>query len=99
MEKISKAFAVRTGLEPATPGVTGRYSNQLNYRTNVQTLCVFVERGCKGTQIFVTCKFFFHFLLKKRQKSDGGPFVKSAVGCVQNQKTMKFSAFHCACVI
>ena len=30
-------FAVRTGLEPATPGVTGRYSNQLNYRTNVQT--------------------------------------------------------------
>ena len=30
-------MAVRTGLEPATPGVTGRYSNQLNYRTNVQT--------------------------------------------------------------
>ena len=30
-------FAVRTGLEPATPGVTGRYSNQLNYRTNIQT--------------------------------------------------------------
>jgi hypothetical protein len=24
---------VRTGLEPATHGVTGRYSNQLNYRT------------------------------------------------------------------
>ena len=23
----------RTGLEPATPGVTGRYSNQLNYRS------------------------------------------------------------------
>ena len=30
-------LAVRTGLEPATPGVTGRYSNQLNYRTIVQT--------------------------------------------------------------
>ena len=27
------AFAVRTGLEPATPCVTGTYSNQLNYRT------------------------------------------------------------------
>ena len=27
--------AVRTGLEPATSGVTGRYSNQLNYRTIV----------------------------------------------------------------
>ncbi len=24
-------MAERTGLEPATPGVTGRYSNQLNY--------------------------------------------------------------------
>ena len=28
-------LAERTGLEPATPGVTGRYSNQLNYRSNV----------------------------------------------------------------
>ena len=26
-------FAVRTGLEPATSGETGRHSNQLNYRT------------------------------------------------------------------
>ena len=26
-------FAVWTGLEPATPCVTGRYSNQLNYHT------------------------------------------------------------------
>ena len=25
--------AERTGLEPATPGVTGRYSNQLNYHS------------------------------------------------------------------
>ena len=25
-------LAERTGLEPATPGVTGRYSNRLNYR-------------------------------------------------------------------
>ena len=27
-----------TGLEPATPGVTGRYSNQLNYHSR-QILC------------------------------------------------------------
>ncbi len=35
---IGKAFelvAERTGLEPATPGVTGRYSNQLNYRSAI----------------------------------------------------------------
>ena len=31
-------IAVRTGLEPATPGVTGRYSNQLNYRTKSSLL-------------------------------------------------------------
>ena len=29
----AKKLAERTGLEPATPGVTGRYSNQLNYRS------------------------------------------------------------------
>jgi hypothetical protein len=27
-----------TGLEPATPGVTGRYSNQLNYHSNLSIL-------------------------------------------------------------
>jgi hypothetical protein len=36
--ELSFAFlmlAERTGLEPATPGVTGRYSNQLNYHSIV----------------------------------------------------------------
>ena len=32
-------MAERTGFEPATPGVTGRYSNQLNYRS---AICVHV---------------------------------------------------------
>jgi len=31
-------LAERTGLEPATPGVTGRYSNQLNYRSVLSQL-------------------------------------------------------------
>lgn len=30
---LLNSLAERTGLEPATPGVTGRYSNQLNYRS------------------------------------------------------------------
>src|SRR5262249_53199447 len=30
---LAESLAERTGLEPATPGVTGRYSNQLNYRS------------------------------------------------------------------
>jgi hypothetical protein len=33
MTLFSSLVAERTGLEPATPGVTGRYSNQLNYRS------------------------------------------------------------------
>ena len=28
-----------TGLEPATPGVTGRYSNQLNYHSSCNAEC------------------------------------------------------------
>ena len=36
-------IAVRTGLEPATPCVTGMYSNQLNYRTSV-SLSIDVSR-------------------------------------------------------
>jgi hypothetical protein len=44
-EKPAKPVAVRvsdntlaewTGLEPATPGVTGRYSNQLNYHSALE---------------------------------------------------------------
>ena len=34
MSKRACFMAVWTGLEPATPCVTGRYSNQLNYQTN-----------------------------------------------------------------
>ena len=30
---LEPSFAVWTGLEPATPCVTGRYSNRLNYRS------------------------------------------------------------------
>ena len=32
-QRLKLKLAVRTGLEPATPCVTGMYSNQLNYRT------------------------------------------------------------------
>ena len=32
-DKCLKDLAEWTGLEPATPGVTGRYSNQLNYHS------------------------------------------------------------------
>ncbi|CAI8948429.1 hypothetical protein EMIT0158MI4_30473 [Burkholderia ambifaria] len=39
-------LAERTGLEPATPGVTGRYSNQLNYRSSVAS-CLAGVASCR----------------------------------------------------
>src|SRR6266545_2897417 len=36
--EISRAFTGATGLEPATSGVTGRRSNQLNYAPRAQAL-------------------------------------------------------------
>ena len=57
---IGRAAAVRTGLEPATPGVTGRYSNQLNYRTSHLVL----NCECKYRAFFSICKFFIHFFKK-----------------------------------
>ncbi len=33
LEGALQCMAEWTGLEPATPGVTGRYSNQLNYHS------------------------------------------------------------------
>ena len=36
--RFSSMLAEWTGLEPATPGVTGRYSNQLNYHSALKSL-------------------------------------------------------------
>ena len=41
-----------TGLEPATPGVTGRYSNQLNYHSALTV----------GIRHNVAAEFLFLFL-------------------------------------
>ncbi len=38
-------MAERTGLEPATPCVTGRYSNQLNYRSTESCHCTGCHSG------------------------------------------------------
>jgi hypothetical protein len=39
-----------TGLEPATPGVTGRYSNQLNYHSNEQKYCLYIISNSPQTR-------------------------------------------------
>ena len=56
-----KEGAVRTRLELATYGVTGRYSNQLNYRTS----SLLFKSGCKGTAFFSYDQIFLHFFSKK----------------------------------
>jgi hypothetical protein len=43
-------MAERTGLEPATPGVTGRYSNQLNYRSALKLCDVLHPTGVVGAE-------------------------------------------------
>ena len=41
-------MAERTGLEPATSGVTGQHSNQLNYRSTFQTSTGGAVVGAEG---------------------------------------------------
>src|SRR5207244_12709112 len=60
-------LAERTGLEPATPGVTGRYSNQLTYRS--EALQCFYCRG--GT--WMCCL--------SDTGGDGSPPLNSNGGC------------------
>ena len=48
-------LAERTGLEPATPGVTGRYSNQLNYRSTQVAVNNTVERSKRQPFFSLNC--------------------------------------------
>ena len=52
-------FAVRTGLEPATPCVTGMYSNQLNYRTSLDSGCKDTHKNETSKQILRRERYFF----------------------------------------
>ncbi len=55
-------MAERTGLEPATPCVTGRYSNQLNYRST--EFFYFTTTGCHpGLLQFDAWQFMNHFVI------------------------------------
>ena len=49
LRRGARCLAERTGLEPATPGVTGRYSHQLNYRSAAVCFNVFNTPRCQGS--------------------------------------------------
>ena len=65
-------YAVWTGLEPATPCVTGRYSNQLNYHTVPLLLCkdsisnynyqISGVAGLSTPPNFITALIFLHMI-------------------------------------
>ena len=54
LQRLALMVAERTGLEPATPGVTGRYSNQLNYRSAA------VEASRQALQPAAKCRRTWH---------------------------------------
>jgi hypothetical protein len=59
--KLTRPLAVRTGLEPATSCVTGRHSNQLNYRTKLpevlSTCWTFLKGSAKIALPSISPKF------------------------------------------
>ena len=88
-------FAVRTGLEPATPGVTGRYSNQLNYRTNLFSLMRFsqtrMQRYAKNLNLQIFCVLFMIFFLFDLNY----PLFCLRFGCLDlRNPDMEHSIFH-----
>ena len=74
---------MRTGLEPATPCVTGMYSNQLNYRT-----WLFCE--CKDIGYFLYLQIFRQLFFEKVQISLFGG-QKPGVWKIFRQKEIKNS--------
>ena len=59
LENEGLFVAVWTGLEPATPCVTGMYSNQLNYQT-VFIKNSFLQKRCKYKLFFQLAKHLFY---------------------------------------
>ena len=53
-------IAVRTGLEPATPCVTGMYSNQAELPFHC-FVAISLDCGCKGRHFFYTCNSIWKF--------------------------------------
>ena len=71
---FNEMCADRTGLEPATSAVTGRHSNQLNYRSNypmheclIKNQLSFIFRDGKDRGFAYFVKKVFHLFSRKEQ--------------------------------
>ena len=60
-----------TGLEPATPGVTGRYSNQLNYQSKVVAKLTFQIKNA----FCIDTSYFFREVISKKASCKGNWWV------------------------
>ena len=88
--KRTCSFAVRTGLEPATPGVTGRYSNQLNYRTILFSLYAFsLNADAKVRKKSEPPNFFELFLWFFAKKMTAGLFWSAVWWSSESEKQWK----------
>ena len=69
-------LAVWTGLEPATPCVTGRYSNQLNYHTNFLKNSLPFRKRVQRYRVFLKPPNVLVIIFQKKCKRYGGkPFL------------------------
>ena len=59
---LERGFADRTGLEPATSAVTGRHSNQLNYRSKIS--CALLSKYKRFVCLFSSLLTFFFLCAK-----------------------------------
>lgn len=85
------AFAVWTGLEPATPCVTGRYSNQLNYQTVFSAIPDYRNSGIRKTYVSQSgykSKRFFEFY------KDFLGFCSTLANCSFSPKKFVFSQWY-----
>ncbi len=86
--------AERTGLEPATCVLTGRYSNQLNYRSTeffLQPLIFYIQ----FTLLNLMRRFMNHFVIHPlravaSQRSKAFAFVLLSVGSELPRKLMPY---------
>ena len=60
----SSSLAVWTGLEPATPCVTGMYSNQLNYHTSFLTIRLYFPIALQRYALFSNLQIFWQIFFR-----------------------------------
>ena len=63
---ILYSMATRMGLEPTTSAVTGRHSNQLNYRASLNYICYYIEKQLGCQHLFLNFFQCFSIYIKRR---------------------------------